>query len=66
MYTNEELSATYLDATESSRYLPPKPSANPEFRGYWNNSFHFEAFTKRTQRITLPAVANKLIEEALQ
>lgn len=66
MYTNEELSATYLDATESSRYLPPNLQPIQSLGATGINSFHFEAFTKRTQRRVIRAVANKLIKEARQ
>jgi hypothetical protein len=38
MYT-DDITAIYLEATESSRYLAPKPSADLDFRGYWKDSF---------------------------
>jgi hypothetical protein len=39
MYTEQDISAAYLEATESSRYLAPKPSADPDLRGFWKDSY---------------------------
>jgi hypothetical protein len=39
MYTEQDISAAYLEVTESSRYLAPKPSADPAFRGHWRDGY---------------------------
>jgi len=38
MHTEQDISAAYLEVTESSRYLAPKPSAAPDLRGFRKDS----------------------------